>query len=129
VDPILDKISAQGIQSLTDRERRILQAAARRWRNGDLRRYATKFGLSRGNSCNSRREFLEFGMIQRYSRHAMREIWSEQRKLRLASDRIARQPALSAEGLVPKADFARMKARPHSVSSGVGNWSARLTTM
>jgi len=27
VDPILDKISAQGIQSLTDRERRILQAA------------------------------------------------------------------------------------------------------
>jgi hypothetical protein len=27
VDPILDKISAQGIQSLTERERRILQAA------------------------------------------------------------------------------------------------------
>jgi len=27
VDPILDKISAHGIQSLTDRERRILQAA------------------------------------------------------------------------------------------------------
>jgi len=27
VDPILDKISAQGIQSLTDRERRILEAA------------------------------------------------------------------------------------------------------
>ena len=27
VDPILDKISAYGIQSLTDRERRILEAA------------------------------------------------------------------------------------------------------
>ena len=27
VDPILDKISACGIQSLTDRERRILEAA------------------------------------------------------------------------------------------------------
>jgi hypothetical protein len=27
VDPILDKISAHGIQSLTDRERRVLQAA------------------------------------------------------------------------------------------------------
>jgi membrane associated rhomboid family serine protease len=30
VDPILDKISAQGIQSLTDRERRILEAARER---------------------------------------------------------------------------------------------------
>lgn len=30
VDPILDKISAQGIQSLTDRERRILEAARAR---------------------------------------------------------------------------------------------------
>jgi len=27
VDPILDKISAQGIHSLTERERRILEAA------------------------------------------------------------------------------------------------------
>jgi hypothetical protein len=30
VDPILDKISAQGIQSLTERERRILEAARSR---------------------------------------------------------------------------------------------------
>jgi hypothetical protein len=30
VDPILDKISAHGIQSLTDRERRILEAARQR---------------------------------------------------------------------------------------------------
>ena len=30
VDPILDKISAHGIQSLTDRERQILQAARNR---------------------------------------------------------------------------------------------------
>src|SRR5882762_11603684 len=51
-------------------------------------------------------------MIQRYSRAAMREIWSEQRKLEiwLQIELLASQ-ALSAEGLVPKADFARMKAR------------------
>ena len=30
VDPILEKISAQGIQSLTERERRILEAARER---------------------------------------------------------------------------------------------------
>ncbi len=30
VDPILDKISAHGIQSLTERERRILEAARER---------------------------------------------------------------------------------------------------
>jgi hypothetical protein len=30
VDPILDKISAQGIQSLTERERRILEAARKK---------------------------------------------------------------------------------------------------
>jgi hypothetical protein len=30
VDPILDKISAQGLQSLTERERRILEAVRRR---------------------------------------------------------------------------------------------------
>jgi hypothetical protein len=30
VDPILDKISAQGIQSLTDRERKILESARQR---------------------------------------------------------------------------------------------------
>jgi hypothetical protein len=30
VDPILDKISAHGIQSLTDRERRILETARQR---------------------------------------------------------------------------------------------------
>jgi hypothetical protein len=30
VDPILDKISAHGIQSLTDRERKILDAARKK---------------------------------------------------------------------------------------------------
>ena len=30
VDPILDKISAHGIQSLTDRERQILEAARKK---------------------------------------------------------------------------------------------------
>jgi predicted DNA binding protein len=30
VDPILDKISAQGLNSLTDKERKILEAARQR---------------------------------------------------------------------------------------------------
>jgi hypothetical protein len=33
VDPILDKISAHGIQSLTDRERKILEAARSKMAN------------------------------------------------------------------------------------------------
>src|SRR6516164_1710570 len=51
-------------------------------------------------------------MIQRYSRPAMREIWSEQRKLEIwLQIELLASEALSAEGLVPKKDFARMKAR------------------
>src|SRR5678816_1528888 len=51
-------------------------------------------------------------MIQRYSRPAMREIWSEQRKLEiwLQIELLASQ-ALSKEGLVPKAEFQQMKTR------------------
>ena len=51
-------------------------------------------------------------MIQRYSRPGMREIWSEQRKLEiwLQIELLASQ-ALSAQGLVPKKDFAQIKAR------------------
>ena len=51
-------------------------------------------------------------MIQRYSRPAMREIWSEQRKLEtwLKIELLASE-ALCAEGLVPRADFEQMKAR------------------
>ncbi len=51
-------------------------------------------------------------MIQRYSRAAMREIWSDQRKLEiwLQIELLASQ-ALCAQGLVPKKDFAQMKAR------------------
>src|SRR3954447_1592284 len=51
-------------------------------------------------------------MIQRYSRPAMREIWSEQRKLEiwLQIELIASE-ALSKAGLVPKKDFAQMKAK------------------
>src|SRR3954467_15854406 len=51
-------------------------------------------------------------MIQRYSRPAMREIWSEQRKLEiwLQIELIASE-ALSKAGLVPKKDFAQMKSR------------------
>src|SRR5712664_3769742 len=51
-------------------------------------------------------------MIQRYSRTEMREIWSEQRKLEiwLQIELLASQ-ALCVQGLVPKKDFARMKAK------------------
>src|SRR5213082_1846990 len=51
-------------------------------------------------------------MIQRYSRPAMREIWSEQRKLEiwLQIELIASE-ALSKAGLVPKEDLAQMKAK------------------
>src|SRR5256885_7079097 len=51
-------------------------------------------------------------MIQRYSRPAMREIWSEQRKLEiwLRIELLAAE-ALANAGLIPKKDFAQMKAR------------------
>src|SRR2546429_3765399 len=51
-------------------------------------------------------------MIQRYSRPAMREIWSEQRKLEIwLQIELLASEALSAAGVVPKNDLARMKAR------------------
>src|SRR5437879_6580164 len=51
-------------------------------------------------------------MIQRYSRAEMREIWSEQRKLEIwLQIELLASEALCARGLVPKEDFAQMKAR------------------
>jgi len=51
-------------------------------------------------------------MIQRYSRTAMREIWSEQRKLEIwLQIELLASEALAAHGLVPKRDFAQMKSR------------------
>src|SRR5262249_52023533 len=51
-------------------------------------------------------------MIQRYSRPAMREIWSEQRKLELwLQIELLASEALCAARLVPKKDLAQMKAR------------------
>jgi adenylosuccinate lyase len=51
-------------------------------------------------------------MIQRYSRPAMREIWSEQRKLEIwLQIELLASEALSAQNLVPKKDFAQMKSR------------------
>ena len=51
-------------------------------------------------------------MIARYSRAAMREIWSEQRKLEiwLRIELLAAE-ALTKEGLIPKKDFQRIKSR------------------
>ncbi len=51
-------------------------------------------------------------MIQRYSRAAMREIWSEQRKLEIwLQIELLASEALVLEGVVPKKDFTRMKER------------------
>src|SRR5204863_5928081 len=51
-------------------------------------------------------------MIQRYSRPAMREIWSEQRKLEIwLQIELLAAEALVAQGLVPKADLEQMKSR------------------
>lgn len=51
-------------------------------------------------------------MIQRYSRPAMREIWSEQRKLEIwLQIELLASEVLSAEGLVPRKDLAQMKAK------------------
>jgi len=50
-------------------------------------------------------------MIQRYSRAEMREIWTEQRKLEIwLQIELLATEALVAEGVVPKKDFAAMKA-------------------
>src|SRR2546428_1128704 len=51
-------------------------------------------------------------MIQRYSRPAMREIWSEQRKLEIwLQIELLASEALCAQGLVPKKDFEQIKAK------------------
>ncbi len=51
-------------------------------------------------------------MIQRYSRPAMREIWSEQRKLEIwLQIELLASEALCADGLMPEKDLAQMKAR------------------
>src|SRR5467141_3723699 len=51
-------------------------------------------------------------MIQRYSRPAMREIWSEQRKLEIwLQIELLASEALCAAGVVPNNDLARMRAR------------------
>src|SRR5580692_1659767 len=51
-------------------------------------------------------------MIQRYSRPAMREIWSEQRKLEIwLQIELLASEALCQEGLVPAGDFQQMKSK------------------
>ncbi len=51
-------------------------------------------------------------MIQRYSRPAMREIWSEQRKLEIwLQIELLASEALCRQGLVPKADLAQIKEK------------------
>jgi adenylosuccinate lyase len=51
-------------------------------------------------------------MIQRYSRPAMRDIWSEQRKLEIwLQIELLASEALCSAGLVPRKDFRQMKAR------------------
>jgi len=51
-------------------------------------------------------------MIQRYSRAAMREIWTDQRKLEIwLQIELLAAEALSAAGLIPPKDLEQMKAR------------------
>src|SRR3974390_2747153 len=51
-------------------------------------------------------------MIQRYSRAAMRDIWSEQRKLEIwLQIELLAAEALCDQGLVPKKDLTQMKRR------------------
>jgi adenylosuccinate lyase len=51
-------------------------------------------------------------MIERYSRAAMRDIWTERRKLEIwLQIELLATEALVAEGLVPPGDFAQMKAK------------------
>ncbi len=51
-------------------------------------------------------------MIQRYSRAEMREIWSEQRKLEIwLQIELLAAEALARSGVIPRKDFAQMKAR------------------
>jgi adenylosuccinate lyase len=51
-------------------------------------------------------------MIQRYSRPAMRQIWSEERKLEIwLQIELLASEALCAHGIVPKSDFSQMKAK------------------
>ena len=59
-------------------------------------------------------------MITRYSRPEMRAIWTDENKLRIwLQIELLASEALAAEGVVPKADLARMKA-------GADQWLADL---
>jgi adenylosuccinate lyase len=50
-------------------------------------------------------------MIQRYSRPAMREIWADENKLKIWLEiELLASEALVKEGVVPKGDFAKIKA-------------------
>src|ERR1039457_6377413 len=59
-------------------------------------------------------------MITRYSRPEMRAIWTDENKLRIwLQIELLASEALAAEGVVPKADFAKLKA-------GADQWLADL---
>ena len=54
--------------------------------------------------------FLSLGMIARYARPAMRDIWTEQRKLEIwLKIELLATEALVEQGLVPLRDFRKMK--------------------
>ena len=60
-------------------------------------------------------------MITRYSRPEMRSIWTDENKLRLwLQIELLAAEALVAEGVVPKADFTKMKA---GAAKGIGKSS------
>src|SRR5271155_3357021 len=60
-------------------------------------------------------------MITRYSRPEMRQIWTDENKLRIwLQIELLASEALVAEGIVPKKDFAKIK-------SGCEKWFADLS--
>lgn len=65
-------------------------------------------------------------MIPRYSRAAMRNIWTEENKLRLwLQIELLASEALTREGVVPAADFVKLKAGLDAASADTTTLSAR----
>ena len=63
-------------------------------------------------------------MITRYSRPEMRAIWTDENKLRLWLEiELLASEALVKEGIVPKKDFEKIKARPEERRVGKGGRS------
>ncbi len=120
VDPILDKISAHGIQSLTAREREILEKARAKManirlvgsRDLSLGRIPWRAGAERKRLDSRLSTFYAQAMITRYSRPEMRAIWTDENKLRIwLQIELLASEALVKEGVVPEKRFRQNQSR------------------